>query len=156
MTTDPVFVGIDVAKHTLDVAIHGSADRWTVPNTEAGVAGLVERLTALGPTRIVLEATGGLERPGVAALAAAGLPVVVINPRQARDFAKPWGSWPRRTRGRWEPDQRPRVGRLITSGYEHDALSLDRIVCNAGARGGERLFGVGGGDGPASAAAQHR
>ncbi len=91
MTADPVFVGIDVAKHTLDIAIHDADNRWTVPTTDAGVAALVSRLTSLGPTRIVLEATGGLERPCVAALAAAGLPVVVINPRQARDFARALG-----------------------------------------------------------------
>ena len=91
MTTEPVFVGIDVAKHTLDVAIHQSPDRWHVPHTEAGIAELVSRLTALAPSRIVLEATGGLERPCVAVLAAAALPVVVVNPRQIRDFAKALG-----------------------------------------------------------------
>ena len=91
MPAEPVFVGIDVAKHSLDIAVHQSADRWSVPHTEAGVVALVQRLTALAPARIVLEATGGLERPCVAALAAAGLPVVAINPRQARDFAKAMG-----------------------------------------------------------------
>lgn len=91
MTAAPVFVGIDVAKHALEIAVHLSADRWSAPNTEAGIAELVPRLTALAPTRIVLEATGGLERPCVAALAAAGLAVVVVNPRQIRDFAKALG-----------------------------------------------------------------
>src|SRR5512142_2204270 len=91
MTAAPVFVGIDVAKDSLEVAVHEPADRWTVPNTERGIAGLVARLTPLAPARIVLEATGGLERPCVAILLAAGLPVVVINPRHARDFAKAMG-----------------------------------------------------------------
>ncbi len=91
MVAEPMFVGIDVAKHTLDIAVHASAERWSVPHTEAGVAELVARLTAATPTLIVLEATGGLERPCVSALAAAGLLVVVVNPRQVRDFAKALG-----------------------------------------------------------------
>ena len=88
MSTEPVFVGIDVAKASLEIAIQQSGARWSVAYTEAGVADLVARLTALAPTLIVLEATGGLERPSVGALAAAGLPVVVVNPRQVRDFAR--------------------------------------------------------------------
>jgi transposase len=66
-------------------------DCWTVANDEAGMRSLVERLTALRPELIVLEATGGYELLGVAALVAAGLPVVVVNPRQVRDFAKATG-----------------------------------------------------------------
>jgi len=91
MSAEPVFVGIDVAKASLEIAVHQSAERWSVPHTDAGVANLVARLRALAPTLIVLEATGGLERPGVAALAAASLPVAVVNPRQVRDFAKATG-----------------------------------------------------------------
>jgi transposase len=71
--------------------VHLTATRWTVDYTETAVATLVARLTALTPTLIVLEATGGLEGPCVGALAAAGLPVVVVNPRQVRDFAKATG-----------------------------------------------------------------
>jgi transposase len=91
MNAEPVFVGIDVSKASLDVAVHRPATRWTVDYTEATLPSLVARLTALAPALIVLEATGGLEGPLVGAVAAAGLPVVVVNPRQVRDFAKATG-----------------------------------------------------------------
>src|SRR5499427_3449357 len=87
----PCFVGIDVAKAQLDIAGRPSGERWAVPNDAGGVVTLVERLQALHPTLIVLEATGGLERAATVALATAGLPVVVVNPRQARDFARATG-----------------------------------------------------------------
>jgi transposase len=92
MANSPVYVGIDVAKATLDVAVHPTADRWTAAHTEREVAGLVTRLTALHPALVVLEATGGLEGPLAGALATAGLPVVVVNPRHVRDFAKATGT----------------------------------------------------------------
>jgi transposase len=91
MSIPPCFVGIDVAKAELEVALRPSGERWTLPNAEAGLAALVARLQAVAPTLIVLEATGGYQRAAVAALAAAGLPVVVANPRQTRDFAKATG-----------------------------------------------------------------
>jgi len=91
MNAEPVFVGIDVSKASLDVAVHRPATRWTVDYTEATLPSLVARLTALAPALIVLEATGGLEVPLVGAVAVAGLPVVVVNPRQVRDFAKATG-----------------------------------------------------------------
>lgn len=91
MSAEPVFVGIDVSKAALDVAVHRPATRWTVDYTEAALPPLGARLTALAPALIVLEATGGLEVPLVGALAVAGLPVVVVNPRQVRDFAKATG-----------------------------------------------------------------
>ena len=87
----PQFVGIDVAKAKLDIAVRPDGQLWQTTNDEAGIAGLVERLRQVGPALIVLEATGGLERPVTAALGVAGLPVAVINPRQARDFAKAVG-----------------------------------------------------------------
>ncbi len=87
MVDVPCFVGIDVAKAQLDIALRPAGERWAVPNDTSGIAPLVDRLQTLHPTLIVLEATGGLERAAAAALAAAGLPVVVVNPRQARDFA---------------------------------------------------------------------
>ena len=86
-----MFVGIDVAKAELVVSILPTAERFTVANDERGVRTLVERLHSVPPTLIVLEATGGYELLGVAALAAAALPVVVVNPRQVRDFAKATG-----------------------------------------------------------------
>jgi transposase len=91
MSDVPCFVGIDVAKAQLDIAVRPSGERWAVPNDAGGVVTLVERLQALHPTLMVLEATGGLERAATAALATAGLPVVVVNPRQARDFARATG-----------------------------------------------------------------
>jgi len=91
MVDVPCFVGIDVAKAQLDIAVRPSGERWAVPNDAGGVVTLVDRLQALHPTLIVLEATGGLERAATAALAIAGLPVVVVNPRQARDFARATG-----------------------------------------------------------------
>lgn len=91
MTPTPVFVGLDVAKATLDVALRPSGEQWSVPNDEAGAGALVERLRPLHPTLIVCEATGGFERAAIAMLAAAGLPVVVANPRQVRDFARATG-----------------------------------------------------------------
>lgn len=92
MVEHPVCVGIDVAKAALDVAVSPTAERWTLAYTEREVAGLVRRLTGLHPALVVLEATGGLEGPLVGALATAGLPVVVVNPRQVRDFAKATGT----------------------------------------------------------------
>jgi transposase len=87
----PVTVGIDVAKARLDVAVRPGGAGWAVPNDEDGIATLVARLAPLAPTLVVLEATGGLEVPAAAALAEAGLPVAVVNPRQVRDFARAVG-----------------------------------------------------------------
>lgn len=85
------YVGIDVAKATLDVALTVPPSLGPFANEEAGHAALIAALTPLAPTLIVLEATGGYERAVTVALAAAGLPVVVANPRQVRDFAKATG-----------------------------------------------------------------
>jgi transposase len=84
-------IGIDVAKAELEIAVRPSGERWTAPNEASGIRELVARLTALAPGRIVLEATGGYELALVGALATAGLPLVVVNPRQVRDFAKATG-----------------------------------------------------------------
>src|SRR5918992_1971394 len=91
MSAVPLFIGIDVAKAQLDVALRPTGERWAVGNDDTSIAALVARLQAMHPTLIVLEATGGYQRAVVAALAAAGLPVAVVNPRQARDFAKATG-----------------------------------------------------------------
>lgn len=91
MSDPAVFVGIDVAKATLDLALRPSGERWTVANDETAIHTLVHDLRPRGPTLVVLEATGGFEHAVVAALAAAGLPVVVANPRQVRDFARATG-----------------------------------------------------------------
>ncbi len=86
-----VYVGIDVAKGWLDVAARPGAAPWRVDNDPAGVALLVAQLDTLAPALVVLEASGGYERPVVAALAAGGLPIAVVNPRQARAFARATG-----------------------------------------------------------------
>lgn len=92
MTTPGRVIGIDVAKRQFDVAERPSGGRWTADNDEAGIAGVVKRLQEASPVRlIVLEATGGDELALVAALTAAQLPVVVVNPRQVRDFARAVG-----------------------------------------------------------------
>lgn len=91
MESSQRFVGIDVAKDHVDLAVRPTQEQWQAPTTAEGIAGVVSRLRAIQPTLIVLEATGGLERPLVLALAAAELPVVVSNPRQVRDFAKAAG-----------------------------------------------------------------
>ena len=87
----PCFVGMDVAKAQLDIALRPSGERWSVPNDTNGVTMLVDRMQTLQPALIVLEATGGLERTATAALATAGLPGGVVNPRQARDCARATG-----------------------------------------------------------------
>ena len=89
--TAPVFAGIDVAKARLDVHLLPAGTAFAVANDPDGLAELVARLTPLGCAGLVLEATGGLEVPALAALAAAGLPVSAVNPRQARDFARACG-----------------------------------------------------------------
>ena len=87
MESPHVVVGIDVAKAQLAIALRPPGTRWTVTNAEAGLADLVTQLPGMSPTRIVLEATGGWQRAVVAALAAAAVPVLVVNPRQVRDCA---------------------------------------------------------------------
>ncbi len=91
MTEEAVFVGIDVSKAQLDTSISGEADTLSVSNDPDGIQQILEFLRPRTPVLIVLEATGGFETPAVAGLAAAGLPVVVANPRQVRDFAKATG-----------------------------------------------------------------
>lgn len=91
MTPQPLFVGIDVSKARLDTALRPDGRTFADANDPDGIAALVRRLAALRPALIVLEATGGYEMPLAAALQIAGLPTAVVNPRQARDFAKATG-----------------------------------------------------------------
>ena len=85
------FVGIDIAKDQVDVHVHPTDERFQLSRNDAGLAGLVARLQPLGPQLVVLEATGGYEIPVAAALASAGVPVAVVNPRQIRDYARATG-----------------------------------------------------------------
>jgi transposase len=91
MSQSSVFIGIDVSKNRLDVAIRPHRVSFSVTNNDAGIQELVQRCGELQPVSIVLEATGGYENMVALALGAAGLPISVINPRQARDFAKALG-----------------------------------------------------------------
>jgi len=91
MSSSAIFAGVDVSKAHLDLALTTSEERPRFENTERGIAKLVARLKESDPELVVLEATGGFEVPAAAALAAAGVPVVVANPRQVRDFAKSTG-----------------------------------------------------------------
>jgi transposase len=86
-----MFVGIDVSKDRLDVHLRPSGKAFAVPRDSEGVEALIVRLQELGPELVVLEATGGFETVVAAGLAAAGLPLAVVNPRQIRDFARAAG-----------------------------------------------------------------
>ena len=91
MDREPIYVGLDVAKAKVDVAVRPTGRSWVVSYDEAGVGELITQVESLDPAMVLLEASGGLELPLVAALAAKALPVVVVNPRQVRDFAKATG-----------------------------------------------------------------
>lgn len=86
-----MFVGIDVSKAWVDVAVRPTGDGWRVKQDQEGIDGLVLRLQELAPQLVVMEASGGYEVPLAAALSAAGVPVAVVNPRHVRDFARSQG-----------------------------------------------------------------
>jgi transposase len=90
MAAAPVYVGMDVSKATLDVCV-SDGETWQAPNDDSAMEALCSRIAALHPTLIVMEATGGYELRAAAALAAAGLPVAVVNPRQVRSYARSLG-----------------------------------------------------------------
>ena len=91
MKEETRYVGIDVAKSRIDVAVRPTGRGWEVAYDQAGIEELVPELASLEPALVLLEATGGLEVRLVAALASAALPVMVVNPRQVRDFARATG-----------------------------------------------------------------
>ena len=93
MQTPLVFVGIDVSKVRLDVAVRPSRAPLSVAYDATGITTVLTQLSQWHPTLIVVEATGGLERLLVRALVDAALPVIVVNPRQVRDCAKATGKW---------------------------------------------------------------
>ena len=125
-----MFIGIDVAKAELVVGVRPTGSGWTATNDATGVRDLVDRLQALLPTLIVLEATGGYELLCVAALAAANLPVVVVNPRQVRDFARATGQLAKTDRidaailARFADTVRPALRPLSS----RDAQELDALL----------------------------
>ena len=91
MEEHAIFVGIDVSKRQLDVAVRPQGRAFSAANHPRGIAKVAKVLTELRPASIVVEASGGLERQLVYGLASAGLTVAVVNPRQARNFAKSLG-----------------------------------------------------------------
>jgi transposase len=130
----PVFVGIDVSKKYLDIAAMTSSAVRRLANNPAGWLELVEQMLSLQPERIVLEASGGFERPVVMVLAAAGQPVCVVNPRQVRQFARSTGQLAKtdaidaRILARFAEAVRPEL-RLLADGPTHElqALVLRRL-----------------------------
>src|SRR5512134_544069 len=91
MNSPDRFIGMDVSKDTLEVAVQPKGERMTFANQEDGISLMVDFVQSFCPRLIVLEATGGLEKAVVCALAVRELPVVVVNPRQVRDFARSKG-----------------------------------------------------------------
>jgi transposase len=87
----PHHVGIDISKERLDVCLMPEGEALCVANDQEGIDSLIERLQEARPELVVLEASGRYERPATAAIAAVGIPVAVVNPRQARDYAKATG-----------------------------------------------------------------
>src|SRR5215212_7799016 len=90
-TSSKVYVGIDVSKDRLDIAVLGEKQTWQVDNCPVGIAQLVKQMKELQPELIVVEATGGYQRSVVDALFHAGLCVAVVNPARVRQFAKACG-----------------------------------------------------------------
>ncbi|WP_038211108.1 IS110 family transposase [Xenophilus azovorans] len=90
--SDSIFIGIDVSRDTLEVGSTAQPATWSQPNTTEAIEALSTQLLALGPALVVLQATGGYEFEAACALQAAGLAVAVVNPRQARDFARAMGA----------------------------------------------------------------
>jgi len=91
MDSKDSYVGIDVAKADLEIALYPTGEHWSANNDHDGIIQVVSRLKELQPSVVVLEATGGFELPLAAALTEAGLAVAIVNPRQVRDFAKATG-----------------------------------------------------------------
>ena len=119
------YVGIDVAKARVDVAVRPNGDIWSNDYNEAGIEGLVVRLQTLGPAAVVLEAMGGLEVPLASALAAGSLPVAVVNPRQVRDFAKATGRLAKTD----ALDAQGRKPRSHLSGLDWTRKSIGAVQC---------------------------
>jgi transposase len=92
-----MFVGIDGSKERLDVHLRPSAETFTVARDGQGLEQLVARLATVGPELVVLEATGGFEITVAAAVAAAGLPLAVVNPARSAPSRAPSAAWPRPT-----------------------------------------------------------
>jgi transposase len=119
-----VFVGIDVSKDRLDICVRPSGETFAVARDPEGLERLVERLRALSPALIALEATGGYETLVASALAAAHLPLAVVNPRQIRDFARSTGKLAKTDRLDAAARSPSRDGRLSTPYAAHFAEAI--------------------------------
>src|SRR4030042_5943360 len=91
MNKEQTYVGVDISKDNLDMAVTESNKHWRFSNSPAGIKRVIEQLEELKPVLVVFEATGGLEIPFWAALSEAGIGATPINPRQIRDFARAKG-----------------------------------------------------------------
>jgi len=91
MNREKVYIGIDIGKEKIDVALHSSETQWSFSNNDRGITEAVKNILEASPALVVLEATGNLQANLVAALAIAGITPAVVNPRQIRDFAKATG-----------------------------------------------------------------
>jgi len=117
MEVEAVYLGIDVSKARLDVAVWPSAECFSVANDPRGIAELVEKVGALKPQAVVLEATGGLEALAASELHAAELTVAVVNPRQVREFARSLGRM----------GKTDRLDALVLAQFAQSAHSNDRL-----------------------------
>ena len=97
MEAESPYVGIDVSKNQLDIAVRPAGDTWSMPNDVSGITEVVQGLAQLPPALVVLEATGGLQMP----LATAGLPLAMVNPARSETSPELSAGWPRPTG--WTP-----------------------------------------------------
>jgi len=131
-STSSPFVGIDVSKAQLDVAVGQAGEAWQAGNDPLGIQRSVERLRQLSPTRVVVESTGGLELPLVVELYAAGLPVALVNPGRVREFARSLGQLAKTDRldarllARFAEAIQPPVVRLRAEVEQHLAALMAR------------------------------
>jgi len=91
MNDEPVYIGIDISQDTLDMVAYPTGQIWQYKNSKGGIANTVTKLKGFNLKLIVMEATGGLEKPLCEALYQGGLPVAVVNPRRIRDFGRSMG-----------------------------------------------------------------
>jgi transposase len=131
-TSISIFVGIDVSKSRLDVAVGERGEFWNEPNDAKGISRLVERLKKVKPTLIVLESTGGLERAVLIELNRAGLAVAMVNPGRVREYAKSIGQLAKtdkldaRLLARFAAAVQPAVTQLPNEAEEHLSALLAR------------------------------
>jgi len=131
-TTVTIFVGIDVSKARLDVAVGEKGASWSERNDAEGIGRLTQRLVELQPALVVIESTGGLERPTLVELARAGVSVALVNPKRVREFAKAIGLAAKtdkldaRLLARFARDAKPQATDLPSEADQHLSALLAR------------------------------